>query len=220
MPLETHAGEQSERVTSQGAGKAREVAGTAKEQAGAVAEQAAAQAGTVMDEAKAQASHVVDDAKQQLRGQAVTQTDKVADGLERLHGQARALVEGNRADAGPLADYADEAVDKLAELASTVRSRGFDGLLEDTQRFARRRPGMFLAGAAAVGFLAGRVARSAKDTQDREPGSTNGYQPRGAGYGYGMVDPGTPPPPTAAMRPLRAPAVDEPVGDPYGDEVL
>jgi hypothetical protein len=39
-------------------------------------------------------------------------------------------------------------------------------LLGDVQSFARRRPGVFLLGTAAVGLVAGRAVRSAKSQED------------------------------------------------------
>lgn len=186
---ETQAREQSKEVASQATEQGKQVATTAKDQATAVAHEAASQAGQVASEAKTQAAKAVDDAKQQVKGQAEAQTEKIAESLDRLHGQARALLAGNHEEAGPLADYAEEAVAKLGNLASQVRSRGFDGLMEDTQRFARRRPGVFLAGAAAAGFVAGRVMRSAKDEQQQQgtpsaqqQSSSGGQRPDGPLY--------------------------------------
>jgi ElaB/YqjD/DUF883 family membrane-anchored ribosome-binding protein len=176
----TQAREQSKEVASQATEQSKEVAGTAKEQATAVAHEAASEVGHVASEARGQATRLVDDTKQQLHGQAGAQTDKVAESLERLHGQARALLAGNSEDAGPLVDYAEEAVAKLGDLASHVRTRGFDGLIEDTQRFARRRPGVFLASAAAAGFLAGRAVRSTKDEQQQQQPDTSPPQPGAA----------------------------------------
>jgi ElaB/YqjD/DUF883 family membrane-anchored ribosome-binding protein len=186
-----------------------DVATTAREEAGAVGREARHEAEEVVSEARRQISHVTDDAKRQLHDQASAQSDKVADGLERLGGQARALLDGNRQEAGPLADYADDAVAQLGQLADRVRSRGFDGLVEDTKAFARRRPGMFLAGAAAAGFLTGRLGRSARE--ERQEGS-------------GVAEPSVPEPRTMAgfAAPAGVPPTSPEPGVPGGasEEVL
>jgi hypothetical protein len=141
----------------------KEVARTAQEQAGAVATEARQQASEVAADAKHQAQNVVHDAKEQLRQQADAQTAKVAESLHRLTGELQALCEGRPQEAGTVAQYAREAGTKLDDFASKVGDRGFEGLVDDLQRFARRRPAAFLAAAAAAGFFAGRMFRSVKD---------------------------------------------------------
>jgi hypothetical protein len=65
-----------------------------------------------------------------------------------------------------------------------VQQRGYDGMVEDAQRLARRRPGVFLAGAAVAGFAIGRLLRSAKDGDNAEsdtpalPQTTSATLPR------------------------------------------
>jgi hypothetical protein len=98
----------------------------------------------------------------EVKAQANQQTERLADGLRSFAGQIQALVEGDQANAGPLPDYARQATDQLQQLAGQIGDRGFDGVVDDVQRFARRRPGLFLAGAAAAGFLGGRLLRGAQ----------------------------------------------------------
>lgn len=166
----TQVRDQSEEMASQAT---EQIATTARDQAAAVAREAVSQSGQVASEAKSQAGRVLDQAKHQVKGQAEAQTEKLAESVEHLHSQARALLAGDYEQAGPLADYAEQGVTELGALASYVRSRGFDGLVEDTQRFARHRPGLFLAGAAAAGFLAGRVIRAPKSDRQQGPSSVH-----------------------------------------------
>jgi hypothetical protein len=58
--------------------------------------------------------------------------------------------------AGPRAGAADGG----RRAAGYLDERGLDGAIEELQRFARRRPGVFLAGAALAGFAAGRIAKA------------------------------------------------------------
>ena len=78
------------------------------------------------------------------------------------HLREAALAEGRPDDAGPAGDYVRQAGDKLQEVAQRLESGGLDGALSDLQGFARRRPGVFLLGAAATGFAVGRLLRGAQ----------------------------------------------------------
>jgi len=44
--------------------------------------------------------------------------------------------------------------------AERLEDRGVDGTLDDLRGYARRHPGMFLAGAFAIGVVGGRVLRN------------------------------------------------------------
>jgi len=141
--------DQAGRVASTAVDHAQQVAGTASEQAAAVTQHATQQA-----------RNIVGDAKTQAQEQARRQTGQLADALERWRDQAQALVDGRPEEAGSVGDLARQATERLTSLAEEVRGRGFDGIVDDVQRFARRRPGAFLLGATAFGFLAGRLVRS------------------------------------------------------------
>ena len=78
----------------------------------------------------------------------------------RSDGQAVALSQGRPEQAGPLVDYAEQAATWLDNAASHIEERGLEGLATDVVDFARRRPAVFLAGAAVVGFGVGRLIRS------------------------------------------------------------
>lgn len=135
----------------------------------AVSREAREQVGEVTAEAKAQMANLVDNGKQQLHQQADQQTGKVVESLRRVTDKMRALGEGRPDEAGSLRDYLDDLTARLERFAETLESRGLDGISSDVQGFARRRPGAFLGGAAAAGFLAGRLLRSVKD-QDQADG--------------------------------------------------
>jgi hypothetical protein len=166
--------EQGRQVTDTAKGEARSVAGTAKEQAGRVAQ-----------EAKAQGRNLLTEARGQIKGQAQSQTGRAADYTRGLAEQFRALSEGRTEEAGPIADYARQATQQIEQFADRIGERGFDGLVQDVQSFARRRPGAFLVGAAVAGFLTGRLVRGARDAQSDGGSSyrsTTGYD---TGYSTG-----------------------------------
>ena len=130
------------------------------------------------DEAASQARGLVDQAKNELRDQGRSQADQVANAVRRVADQAEALAEGRVEEAGNVRDYAQQAGDRMHQLADELGQRGIDGVLNDVQNFARRRPGAFLAGCAAAGFVAGRLIRggaaSSGDSNGGSGGASNG----------------------------------------------
>lgn len=143
-----------------------------------VAGEAMTQAAHVVDEAKTQVRDLVGQAGDELRTQGDTQTERLAEGLRTVAGQLQALLDGRPAEAGRLPDLARQASDRLQAMASHLADGGVQGLSTDAQGFARRRPGAFLAGAAAIGFAAGRMLRGAQAAGGASTGSsTPSYQP-------------------------------------------
>lgn len=161
---------------------AREVAGTAKEQGKQVA-----------GEVGAQARSVVSDVRQSVAGQARNGHDKLAEGVRKIADELGGM-------GGDSSSPAGQIVSRLADTgrraADHMQNRGPEGLLEDVQEFARRKPGTFLLAAAAAGFVIGRLGRStmsaARDDSSSQPvtggydtattyGTTSGY-PATTGY--------------------------------------
>ncbi|MCX5583225.1 hypothetical protein ACFV0H_01730 [Streptomyces erythrochromogenes] len=128
--------------------KAAEVGGTAKDQAA-----------NVVGEATAQARDLVGELRTQLTDQAQTQTQRLAENVRRLSQELRELGENGKPDS-TMADVARQIADGGHQIAAHVEKRGPDGLVGDLQSFARRRPGVFLAGAALAGFVVARAGKS------------------------------------------------------------
>jgi hypothetical protein len=141
--------------------KGKEVASTASDQAKAVGETAREQAGQVRQEVAHQGREVVAQATAKLQDQGRAQTRELASTVRGWADQTRALAEGRPQEAGQIAPYARRAADGVADVAGKLEERGFEGVLDDLQRFARRRPGVFLLGAAVAGFGVGRLLRGA-----------------------------------------------------------
>jgi hypothetical protein len=165
------AGQEARRVQSVATTQARQVKGTAARQTAAVArstendvrELAGAvrgQADEVRAELVDQAREMLAETRDQIQGQADVQALRLARAVHQVGGQAVALSDGRPAQAGPLVDYAEAAATWLDRVACHIEERGVEGLATDVVDFARRRPGVFLAGAAVVGFGIGRLIRS------------------------------------------------------------
>jgi hypothetical protein len=200
---------------------AQEVTGTAKEQGREVAR-----------EARDQARSVASDLRGSVTGQARTQNQRLAGGLRQAADQFHKMGPG---DDSP----ADQVVRRLGDggrrAADYLENRGPEGLLEDVQGFARRKPGTFLLAAAVAGFVIGRFGRAVMSTQSS--GSTGSGVPGPDAYpeGEGLYRSATatetfaPPvpaapvydqPPAYSEQPgyPSAPAYPEPVARPAYDE--
>jgi hypothetical protein len=151
---------QARQVKATAAGQTKAVARTAQRDVQALTGSVRSQAQQVKGELTGQVRDMLSETEGQLREQADAQANRLAGVLSQVGGQAVALSEGRPAQAGPLVEYAEQAANWLDTAASHIEERGLDGLATDVVDFARRRPAVFLAGAAVVGFGVGRLIRS------------------------------------------------------------
>ncbi|HEX2774802.1 MAG TPA: hypothetical protein VHN18_20600 [Micromonosporaceae bacterium] len=142
---------------------AQEVAGTAKQQGRQVA-----------SEIRTQARSVAADVRSTVTGQARTQNDRLADGLRRMSHELGRM--GQDTTGSPAGTVVSRLSDGGRRAADYLQERGPDGLFDDVQEFARRKPGTFLLAAAAAGFLLGRVGRTAVSAAQSDD-TRSGYQP-------------------------------------------
>lgn len=187
--------------------KAGESAATVGRQASEVAGTAKEQAAKVVEEAGTQAQELLGGLREQLGQQAQTQGRRLAQTIRTLAGE---LEEMGRH--GPAESVTTSLVGRVADgghqVADRIEERGPQGLLDDVQDFARRRPGMFLAGAALAGLLVGRTGKgvsSAPDNDSDSGSSSDSRNGRSAGVSRAAASP--------AAGPLPSP-VDAPT-DPY-----
>ena len=148
-------------VAQDAAQSGRQTAETAKEQAGQVA-----------DEAKNQAKQLLDQAREQVTTTGVEQKDRAASGLRSLADELTGMVNGEGSQSGVAADLARQASDYVRNAADMLENREPAELLQEVRRFARQRPGAFLLGAAAIGFVGGRLTRGL--AADSDTGSSSG----------------------------------------------
>lgn len=146
-----------------GAG-AKNVAGVAKEEATHVAH-----------EAKSAARGLLDDARSQLSDQASTQKQRAADGLRGVGSQFSSMAEGS--DSGAASSLVRNLSQRADSAANWLSDREPAEIVDEVRSFARRHAGMFLAIAATVGVVAGRVTRALREG---EPDESTQYS--GSGY--------------------------------------
>jgi hypothetical protein len=182
-----------------------------------VADTAAEQAGQVAQEAKRQARDLLGEVRDQATQQARTGQQNAADSIRGLADELREMVDnGDRH--GTASELAAQAADRLGGVADWIGAREPGDLVEEVRRFARRRPGAFLLGAAVAGILAGRLTRGAVDAQ-RDTGSDTDRFPAPDSMAPLPVVPSPAvrpvgPPPGYAPPPGLGPAPDGTLGAP------
>lgn len=188
MSVSANTGTEERSKTDEAKQQGRQVADAAKDEASSVADTARDEAGHVAEAAKDQARSFLGDIQDQLRDQGEQQAGRVAEALHGLSERLQALQEGRTEDAGALADYVEEARSRVDGAARRVDDLGLEGLLDETRRFARRRPGAFLGAATVAGLVIGRVTRAGRDAQNSDGG---GSAARGTGGGQAQIPPAT-----------------------------
>jgi hypothetical protein len=152
--------------------EARGVAQDAAQSTRQTAETAKEQAGQVAGEAASQARQLLDQTRQQVTSTGVAQQERAAGGLRSLADELTGMVNGEGGQNGLAADLARQASDYVRNAADMLENREPAELLDEVRRFARQRPGAFLLGAAAIGFLGGRLTRGF--AADSDLGSSSG----------------------------------------------
>jgi hypothetical protein len=143
--------------------EAKNVGQTAAQAGTQVASVATDQAKEVVQETQRQAKDLIDQGRSQLKEQAVTQQQKAGQSLTSLAQELRGLADGTSAGApGPARDLLQQASSSVENFAAMLQNRDPGELLDEVRRFARRKPGVFLLGAAAAGVLAGRLTSGVK----------------------------------------------------------
>jgi len=145
-----------------GQSKAKQVAGEGKQAAGQAASEvkdtAKEQAQRVAGEAKTQVRNVASEVRGRVSDQARSQNDKLVGSIRQTADQLDEM-RGERAE-GPAAAVVSRVAEGGRQLADYLDRNGPEGVLQEVQDFARRKPGTFLATALVAGFVVGRLGKS------------------------------------------------------------
>lgn len=128
--------------------EAKDVLGTVKEEAS-----------TVVGEAKSQAKDLYAQGRRELTDQANAQQQRLARGLRSVGDELGTMASGSGGD-GLAGDVARQVSDRLSAAASWLGQRDAGGVVTEVKRFARRKPGTFILGAAIAGVVIGRLTRA------------------------------------------------------------
>jgi len=196
--------------------QAAAVGQSASEAGSRVTQTAADQAREVAAETARQARDLLGEAGGHARGQASQQQRKAAGQLHSMADELRNMADKG-GQSGVATEVAQQAAERLHGAASWLEQREPADVLQAVRDFARRRPGMFLAGAVAAGLAAGRLtrgmtdaARSGSQGADGQDYRTQGYGSYGRyghGYDYGTQRTPREVPPGAAIPPPPGPGL-------------
>jgi hypothetical protein len=201
--------------------EARELATTTADRGGEVAETAAEEAKTVAAHAQHEARDLLREGRAQLESQARDGQRKAAESLHELAGQLERMAEQTDSP-GVAADVARQVSGRTRSVADWLEHREPGDLLDEVRRFARRRPGTFLVGAAVAGALVGRLTRGVV-AQQQESADDKG-SPNDRAAAAPQPSPATPhlPQPSpaeaghpGATSPLPQPSAPQPGGAGY-----
>lgn len=178
-PTDKPATEKARETKDVAVGEAKNVGQTAAQAGSQVASVASDQAKQVAQETQRQAKDLLEQGRTQVKDQVVTQQQKAGQSLSSLAQELRGLADGTSSGApGPARDLLQQASSSVENFASMLQNREPAQLLDDVRSFARRKPGLFLLGAAAAGVLAGRLTSGVKAVHSDTDTSTSGYTPQ------------------------------------------
>ena len=101
----------------------------------------------LLDAARSAAETILDDQKHRT-------AEQISGMAEAVRCAAQSL---DRSENPAIARYADQAADRIEDFSRLIRERQWSEIVADTEDLARRQPTLFALGAAAIGFLAGRL---------------------------------------------------------------
>jgi hypothetical protein len=126
---------------------------------GAVAHSAVGQGKEVAAETGRQAQNLIGQAFSELKEQPSVQQKRAAKGLRTLGDEVQSMADCDRRQ-GMASDLARQASNRVHQAADWLEQREPATVVEEVRDYARHHPGMFLAGVALAGMLAGRLTRN------------------------------------------------------------
>jgi ElaB/YqjD/DUF883 family membrane-anchored ribosome-binding protein len=190
--------------------EAKDLSSTAASEAGNVVGSAKEQAASVAHEVKSQAKSLYHQTTHELSHQAGAQQQRLADGLRTVGDQLGSMADST--DQGLASELVQQVSQRVGSAASWLGDRDPAAVLDEVKRYARRKPGTFIAVAAVAGVVVGRLTRaltSAAADEKAGGGATSASAlpataaPVGvAPVGVAPVVPAAPPVPPAPAAPV------------------
>ena len=133
-------------------------------QVGQATEQAKQQTQQLAQQARQQASSLAARGTEQAKSQLANQKHNASQRMVPIQSALRESAQQLRKQGqGSVGDYAEQAADQVERFSTYLRQTEVDEIMEEVRGFARRRPGLFLGSAAAVGFFATRFLKSSSE---------------------------------------------------------
>jgi len=171
--------------------EAANVASTAVDAAKGVAQTATQSAGDVVGEAARQARDLLGETREQVRSQAQAQTRRLGENARSLAGELTSMASSTQQQ-GPAAEIAHQIAGRVEGIAGYLETTTPEMVVDDLRRWARQRPGLFLLGASALGFAAGRLLKGATGGTDPQVNAIGGMTGDLTSGAYGSSTSGLP----------------------------
>ncbi|TYB50475.1 hypothetical protein FXF51_56025 [Nonomuraea sp. PA05] len=137
------------------------------------------QARQVGGEIRQQTGQAVTHLRGRVRDEVDSQSRRAAQNLRHWADELREMTESGKPDS-PVQGVLQRVAGTGHKAADYLEDQGLGGAVGELQDFARRRPGVFLAGALAAGFLFGRLVKaSAAAAQDDDRPRQDDWQRQG-----------------------------------------
>ena len=159
----------------------RATADQAKEGARHVAEVGKGEAKNVAQETSQQAKELWQQTRSQLIDQSAQQQTRVAEGLRSLGQELSGMASGSEQQ-GVASDLAQQASQRMNDVAGWLDQRDPGSLVTELKQFARQRPGAFLATAAVIGIVGGRLSRGLLADHQDQTAETDEHIAKAAAY--------------------------------------
>ena len=129
-----------------------------------VTEQAKQQSQQLAHQARQQASELASRTTEQAKSQLASQKHNASQRMVPIQSALRESAQQLRNQGqGSVGDYAERAADQVERFSTYLRQTEVDEIMDEVRGFARRRPGLFLGSAAAIGFFATRFLKSSSE---------------------------------------------------------
>ncbi len=103
------------------------------------------------------------------KGMLENRKDQAAERLSHVAEAVRRSGRNMEGEDEKVARYTTMAADRIEDLAGYLRRRDVESFMDQAERFARKRPEVFLGGAFALGFLMSRFIKSSGREAQYEP---------------------------------------------------
>ncbi len=158
----------SEKNTNSGA-----AVGTSSQKQGKQ-QQAKQKAKQTAGKAQQKAGELAGQAKQKAQSQVETQKSRATDQLGHVVKALRQTGDNLRSEEQEkMATYTDKAADQVESISGYLEGRSPQELMQETERFARRDPALFIGGAFALGILGARFLKSSSPSGSGASGSSS-----------------------------------------------
>ena len=152
--------QEAAQVRDKAQGAAQDVADTAREEVR-----------QVTAEATDQFRSLASSAQDEFYSQAATQQKRLAEQSRTVTDDLHRLARGERPESPMVNQIVSMLAERAEKFTTELDTKQPAELLDDVRRFAARRPGTFLAIAAGVGLVAGRLTRGLSDSEEGKPGA-------------------------------------------------